>query len=98
MQNLTTRLSALRRPRLLMNAARHGSANYNRDAHLSRLLGREAAGAHTADILEALLDLEAEHDAQRRAGQATYRIADHVATLSALMSEAQIYSALRLAA
>ena len=97
MQDLTTRLAQLRRPSLLMNAARHGLERYSRDVHLPRLLSSEVLGGQ-ANLLTALLDLEAAHDADRRSGHAGYRIEMHVATLVALIAEARVYRAPRLAA
>ncbi|WP_292068146.1 DUF6477 family protein, partial [Marivita sp. XM-24bin2] len=39
MQDLLTQISALRRPRILIRAARIGAESYHREARLPRLLG-----------------------------------------------------------
>ncbi len=86
------RFRALRRPRLLIRAARFGLADYRRERDLRRLLG-EAAARTGASRLDRLLDLEAGIDAARCAGLATYRPAAHVAALTALMFEARLMMA-----
>ncbi|WP_226780877.1 DUF6477 family protein [Oceaniglobus trochenteri] len=78
-------LSALRRPRLLIRAARFGLADYNRTRTLSRILPDTGPDA---DPLPPLLSREADCEARRRQGDATYSVARHVEILIALMSEA----------
>ncbi len=81
-------LATLRRPPLLVRAARCGVARFNRSATLTRLFGGSAParpGAALADLLE----IEAECDVARRAGDASYSIAAHVEILIALMAEAR---------
>jgi len=86
------RFHALRRPRLLIRAARFGLSDYRRERDLRRLLG-EGLVQNGAHRLARLLDLEAELDDTRRAGLATYRPARHVEALSALMFEARLLMA-----
>jgi len=82
------RLSDLRRPRLLVRAARHGLQDYRRDRDLRRLL---AAGPETAPeaALTRLMAEEARIEATRRRGDAGYSIARHIELLIALMAEAR---------
>ncbi|WP_323042209.1 DUF6477 family protein [Gemmobacter sp.] len=81
--------AALRRPRLMIRAARIGAADYRRDRDLRRLLGPAGASAPER-ALAALLDAEARAEATRMAGDAAYSIARHVDLLIALMAEARL--------
>ncbi len=86
---MTTPLSALRRPRLLIRAARFGIADYDRHRALPRLV--DIAGRSGPDeIIDALMSAEADAEHQRRAGLATYSIARHIELLVALIAEARM--------
>ena len=89
MQDRRTRLKALRRPALLVRAARHGQADYRRAQHLPRLLGYGALPAHGA-ALAALMEMEETHEARRREDDAAWSAARHVEVLIALMAEARL--------
>lgn len=78
---------AIRRPRLMIRAARLGLAEYRRDRDLRRLLGA-IPGPDRA--LTALLEAEAQAEATRQSGDAAYSIAAHVDLLIALMAEARL--------
>ena len=82
------RLTGLRRPKLLIRAARLGAADYNRDRDLNRLIGLESR-APQSSVLSRLIEKERTLDAARRAGAATYSVLRHVEILIALMAEAQ---------
>lgn len=92
MQDIQTRLAALRRPALLIRAARMGQADYRRDQHLPRLLGYGALPSHGAAAI-ALMEIEADLDARRTAGDAGWSAARHVEVLIALMAEARLLRA-----
>lgn len=80
-------LASLRRPRLLVRAARVGLADYRRDRDLRRLL----ATPRTPDVAEALprlLAAEAAAEATRRSGDARYSFARHIELLIAVIAEA----------
>ena len=79
-------LKSLRRPRLLIRAARFGIADYNRDRDLKRLI-RVVAAPSPAKALDGLLAAEAEAEANRTSGAAGYSVARHVELLIALMAE-----------
>lgn len=85
-------LETLRRPRLLIRAARIGLMDYRREAALRRLLGFGHPAANDA-ALEALMEVEAEMDAQRRARDAAYSPARHVDVMIAVMGEARLLRA-----
>lgn len=81
--------ATLRRPRLMLRAARLGITDYRRERDLRRLLGPDAP--QTPDrALDALLDVEARAEAVRLAGDAGYSIARHVELLIAMMAEARL--------
>lgn len=82
-------LAALRRPRLLIRAARCGLDDYRRDRDLARLLGRRPPPA-PGQALERLLAEEERLEEIRRAGAAAYSPARHVELLIALMAEARL--------
>ena len=89
MQDIATRVAAMKRPRTLVRAARFGLETYNRKVRLARLLkGRTPAKAGEAVML--LLDLEAEQDERRVAQAADYSVAAHVDVLTALLGEVQL--------
>jgi len=90
--DIMTLLRSLKRPRLLIQAARIGGEHYRRDVHLPRVLGH-AVKPRGGRILIQLVDLEAEHDEKRRAGDPGYNIAAHVEVLSAMMGEARLLRA-----
>ena len=86
-------LDTLRRPRLLIRAARIGLQDHGHDGHLRRLLPDGATG-RGAGALRALIGIEAEIDAQRRAGAAGYSACRHVDVLIAMMGEARLLRAM----
>lgn len=89
MQDALSRLSSLRRPRLLVRAARIGATTYIRDKSLHRLLGYGTLPKPSAAILK-LLDIEFMLNARRLSGDAGYTMARHIDVLIALMGEANL--------
>lgn len=85
MTDLKKALTALRRPKLLVRAARLGAASYRRDRDLGTVLRRK--GGNT---VEALLEAEDRLEANRQAGDSTYSIQRHVGILTALIAEARL--------
>jgi hypothetical protein len=83
------RLEALRRPRLLIRAARHGLAEYDRNRDLRRLLAAPAPPPPERAVAQ-LLASEARLEAARRAQDAGYSVARHVEVLIALIAEARL--------
>ncbi|SDC14605.1 hypothetical protein SAMN04488239_101291 [Ruegeria marina] len=94
MQDVFSMLTALRRPRLLIRAARIGQAEYNRDRHLQRILGYGSLPRPAVALLR-LMEMEREIDDQRRAEDAGYSLSRHVDLLIAMMGEAQLVQANR---
>ncbi len=86
MSDLRQNIAALRRPRLLMRAVRHGLSDRRR----SRLL-RQFAIAETCPRARVaqLIEAEARLEATRLAGDASYSPARHVEILVALVAAAE---------
>ncbi|KUF12360.1 DUF6477 family protein [Pseudoponticoccus marisrubri] len=89
MKDILGILSDLRRPRLLIRAARIGAQDYCRDAHLNRLLGYGSLPRPGAALMQ-LVELESEMNAHRQRQSATYSVSRHVALLTAMMGEARL--------
>ncbi|MEB8386151.1 DUF6477 family protein [Rhodobacteraceae bacterium KMM 6894] len=89
MQDLLTLLNTLRRPQLLIRAARIGAAEYRREAHLRRYLGYGAL-PRSAAALRRLVDMEATLEELRQDRAAGYSATRHVEILIAMMGEARI--------
>ena len=79
MQDIDTRLKGLRRPAMLVTAARHAA-----QMRQSRTETSPAAGS--VRHLVTLMEIEADMDANRRAGAAEYSAAGHVAALGAVLA------------
>jgi hypothetical protein len=92
MQDVLSMLNALRRPRLLMRAARIGAEDYRRTAHLPRLLGYGNLPRHGAALMR-LVEIEADLNTQRTAEDASYSLLRHIDVLIAIVGEARILRA-----
>ena len=97
MQDLMTRLQHLRRPRILMKAARIGAGDYKRSVHLTRILGTSGA-PQSESVLIRLMDAEESLNDQRLSEDAAYDMLRHVDVLIALVAEAQNWAEARDAA
>lgn len=88
MTDATPLTATIRRPGLLVRAARLGLPHYDRARHLRRLFPDRAVPEppHAAALL---LDREAALDAQRREGASGYRVERHLDVLIALIAEAR---------
>lgn len=89
MTDLIQLLSTLRRPRLLIRAARFGMTDYNRERDLKRLI-REPSAPTPARAVSRLMSEEAALEENRTSGDASYSVARHVDILIALMAEAKL--------
>lgn len=89
MSDIMRLFAALRRPRLMIRAARLGISDYRRERDLRRLLGFSASPT-PEQALPALMEAEAEAEAIRAAGDATYSVTRHVDLLIAMMAEARM--------
>ena len=88
MQDVLTRLTTLKRPRLLIRTARIGAPQYRRTPHLHRLLGYCGQIRSSQAILR-LMDIEHDLNEKRKTADASYSVSRHIDVLIALMGEAQ---------
>ncbi|MFN6952398.1 MAG: DUF6477 family protein [Albidovulum sp.] len=89
MSDLMSHLHNLRRPRILVRAARAGLAEYNRARDLCRLM-RTASAPAPETALGVLVEEEARIEATRRAGDASYSFVRHIEILIAMMAEIRL--------
>ena len=89
MSALIESLAHVRRPRLLIRAARFGLEDYNRLRDLKRILREDQAPSPSA-ALPRLIDLEAEQEETRTRGDAAYSVVRHLEILIALMAETRL--------
>lgn len=85
MHDTFTVLETIRRPRLLMQAARIGMGAYRRGRDLRRLIGGEAP---TDQAITRLICEEQRQEVSRVAGTTGYSPARHIELLAALIAEA----------
>lgn len=96
MKDMLTALDSLRRPRLLIRAARIGAADYRRDAHLRRHFGYGVL-PRSAAALARLVEMEDALNRQRDNDLTRYSATRHVDVLIAMMGEARILRGLHSA-
>jgi len=89
MSEVLSALGALRRPRLLIRAARHGMTEYSRERTLTRLIDVEITLAPEAAVRK-LMHAEAQVESDRQNGDGAYSIARHIELLIAIMAEARL--------
>jgi hypothetical protein len=87
MSDFRMMLANLRRPRLLMHAARFGLGDYRRERDLKRLVYPAASPEET---VPRLLSVEEALEATRLSGDASYSAARHIDVLIALLAEARM--------
>lgn len=85
-------LRPLKRPGLLVRAARHGLNDYDRDRHLRRILKADRTPSPVAATRQ-LIDLEQTHEHRRQSADASYSVQRHIEALCALMGEARLLRA-----
>ena len=89
MTDIHSHMSALRRPRILVRAAKFGLSDYVRDRDLKRMFAPDAP-PRPGQAVQPLIDREAEIEAGRQAGGAAYSAARHVEVLTALIAETRL--------
>lgn len=92
MKDILGLLNDLRRPRLLIRAARIGAQDYRRNPHLHRVLGFGVLPRPGAALMQ-LMEIEATLDENRRTQDAAYSVSRHVEVLTAMMGEARLMRA-----
>lgn len=89
MTDIQRSLARLRRPRLLVRAARCGAIDYNRNRDLKRVLKSSYLPSPRASVSH-LLDEEARIEEIRKTKDAAYSARRHVDVLIALMAEIKL--------
>lgn len=89
MQDIFSILDGLKRPRLLIRAARAGCDDYRRDCHLHRHFGPGKLPRHGAAVLR-LIEKESALNTARKQKATGYSLVAHVDVLIALMAEARL--------
>ncbi len=92
MQDILSTMNALRRPPLLIRAARIGVPDYRRDTHLRRHLGYGQLPCCAA-ALGRLIEIEDQLERARCERATEYSVARHVDILIAMMGEARLIRA-----
>jgi len=92
MKHILTLLNDLRRPAILIRAARIGAQDYRRETLLRRQLGYGKL-PRPGEALTRLMDIEQDLESQRQADAAGYSATRHVEVLIAMMGEARILRA-----
>lgn len=95
MQDILSMLNVLKRPRLLIRAARIGAEDYRRAAHLPRLLGYGQLPRHGSALMR-LMDIEAELNSLRLREDSSYSLLRHIDVLIAIIGESRILRAARI--
>ncbi len=95
MTDLISLVNALRRPRLLLRAAAHGLADYNRERMLKRLTRKPSVPGPKTAVLS-LLSVEETLETARVSGDASYNVSRHVEVLIALLAEARLLAKPRM--
>ena len=91
MRHIEHRLNTLKRPNLMFEAARNGTARYDPKRHLPLLLGGSYHNSKT-DQLDCLLDTEEIYNRLRKEKGAKYSLARHICYLISILAE---YSSLK---
>lgn len=87
MPSINAQIFDLKRPKLLVRAARLAAKHHDRKPVLRHLLGEDHS---LGNPLEDLSQIEGELNVKRKTGDADYSIARHVTVLAALMHEAAL--------
>ncbi len=96
MIEISSAITSLRRPSLLVRTAKLALERFKRETTLDRILGFEVS-EDPKEVLEDLYEVEKNINEQRKTGDATYSIARHISVLTALMYEAHSLSQSELA-
>ena len=91
MRHIEHRLNTLKRPKLMLEAARNRTARYDPNRHLPALLGGSYHKSKTGQ-LDCLLDTEEIYNRLRKEKRAEYSPARHICYLIAILAE---YSSLK---
>ena len=97
MNDICSNISALRRPKILLRAARTLSANLPAQKYSGKIVPLEAARTRQNNIQQ-MLEFEERLDQMRREGNAEYSAQQHVTALARLINQLQRHELQRCAA
>ena len=86
MRHIEYRLNTLKHPKLILEAARNGTARYDPNRHLPALLGGSYRKSKNGQ-LDCLLDTEEIYNRLRKEKRAEYSPARHIFYLIAILAE-----------
>ncbi|MFQ6552193.1 DUF6477 family protein [Aestuariibius insulae] len=89
MLDILTMIRGLKRPALIVRAARCGVDCYARNIDLRRLLGVDVVPSPGEALMD-LMEIERDLNDLRRGADASYGVAAHVDVLIAIMGEARL--------
>jgi hypothetical protein len=92
MKDINSHINDLRRPKLLVRAARHGIDTYNRTVHLARFIDLHPLPGPGVALMK-LFDSEREMNEARLAKSSTYVPSQHISILTAIMAETHLMRA-----
>jgi hypothetical protein len=92
MKDINSHINALKRPKLLVSAARHGIDTYDRTIHLARYIAIHPLSGPGAALMH-LFEIENEMNTARREKRGNYAPSNHIDVLVAIMAEAQLWRA-----
>ena len=90
MKDIISQVMSLKRPEILVRAARFGIDDYTRDKHLKRCLKKENLPT-PGQALVVLLDIEKQLNSDRATKSGGYQVTKHIDILVAIMAEAQLF-------
>lgn len=90
MKDIIGQVMDLKRPNMLVQAARFGVDDYKRGRHLRRCLGKETLPS-PGQALVALLDFEKQINLERETKANAYNAPRHIDILTAIMAEAALF-------
>jgi len=93
MKDILSQVTALKRPEILVRAARFGLDDYMRETHLKRCLKIEKI-LSPGQALLALLEIEKQLNSDRSTNKGRYDVSRHVEVMIAIMGEARIFRAM----
>lgn len=87
MLDIKSSLKSIRRPKLLMQAARYNLQRYDRTRHLSRVIQGGVLNLGPSEALFRLMEEERVQNDQRQNVMAGYDISHHILVLTAMLFE-----------
>lgn len=89
MTSAKTLLSKLKRPKILLRAARLGMVDYQRSRDL-KIIAKTSRLPSPSRAVETLIEQERSLEENRKKGDASYSIRRHINVLAALLAEVQL--------